>query len=106
MRGRVPYFFAHLHDEAKCSCIGRAAGVLLGELFFEVMPVAWHVVISHRRPGKHQCRPTAAFGAANGVDEELEVLFAELGCRGPEKMSKAGKEVKLVYIVARRGCLP
>lgn len=79
------YFFAHLHHHAKRSCIGRAAGVLLGKYFLEVMPVAFDVVMSHGRPAEHQCRPTLAFGIPDGVDEEFEVLFAELGCRGTEK---------------------
>lgn len=47
MRGelREDCLFAHFHDELKLSCVGRAAGVLLGELFFEVTPIAAHVVL-------------------------------------------------------------
>lgn len=72
-------FFVHLHDHTEGSCVGRVAGVLLGEHLFEVVPVSFHVVVRQRRPGKHQSLPALAFGVADGVDEELEILRAELG---------------------------
>ena len=81
----------YLDDHVECSCVGRAARILLSKRFFEVVPVASHVLASYRRPSEHQCLPADAVGVANGVDEELKVLFAELGCRGTENGEEGGR---------------
>lgn len=78
---------SHLHDEAKRSCVRRGTGGLLGELFLEAVTIALDVVMVHHGAVEHQGLPALATGITNGVDEELEVLLAELGRRVAAKRS-------------------